>query len=220
MKHFRILRSRKRLFFQNKQIFAGLSETKTEIDVLKGTLRWVCFFYRKFFCFYWFFGIWAKILWLLAKMFQKVPKNINLRIPSNNSSGQVFFWKYDTNDAHFWNWGGKKSFSLPKSFGSVAETAFSVSTADIEEKVWERANFSIISWFWTKLSGFWANVFLHRQKNYIQLSKLRYTFPGYNSRIKVFDENPMFLNQLTTSRSKNLTQFWREHFGSAIRTAF
>ena len=47
----------------------------------------------------------------MAKLFQKVPKNINLRIPSNNSSGQVFFWKYDINDdAHFWYWSGKNRF--------------------------------------------------------------------------------------------------------------
>ena len=74
MKRFRLLRSRKRLVFQSKQIFAGLSKTKTEIDLLKGTLRWVCFFTKRFFCFYSFFIIWAKRFWLLAKLFQKVPK--------------------------------------------------------------------------------------------------------------------------------------------------
>ena len=45
-------------------------------------------------------------------------------------------------------------------------------------------------------------------------------FQRYTSMMKAFDENPKFLNQLTTSRSKNLTEFWRERFGSAIRTAF
>ena len=109
MKRFRILRSRKRLFFQSKQIFAGLSKTKTEIDVLKGTLRWVCFFTKRFFCFYSFFRIWAKRFWLLAKLFQKVAKT-----SIYESLGKIrrdnFFWKNDTNDFHFWKWSGKNQF--------------------------------------------------------------------------------------------------------------
>ena len=154
-----------------------------------------------------------------GEIVSKGSKNINLRIPRKNSSWQLFLKEW-YNWFSFLKMKRKKSISLRKSFRRVAEkTAFSWSTADIEEKVWEKANFSISSGFWTKLSGFWANVFLHRQKFFLKLSKLRYTFHRYTSRIKVFDENPMFLNQLTTSRTKNFTEFWQEQFGSAIRTA-
>ena len=107
-------------------------------------------------------------------MFQNVPKNINLRITSNNSSGQFFlkiWYKWCT----FLKL--RRKFPLPKSFGSVAETAFSVSTADIEENVWEKANFSISSGFWTKLSGFWANVFWRRQKEIFIVVKNALYFP-------------------------------------------
>ena len=177
MKRFRILRSRKRLFFQSKQIFADLSITKTEIDVLKGTIRCVSlFFFDKLYCFYLFFRIWAEGFWLLAKLFQKVPKT-----SIYESLGKIrrdnFFGKNDSIDFHFWKWSGKKSICLPKSFGSVAENAFSWSTAGIEEKVWEKANFSISSGFWTKLSGFWANVFLHRQKSFFTDVKTALYFP-------------------------------------------
>ena len=176
MKRFRILRSRKRLFSQSKQIFAGLSETKTEIDVLKGTLRWTCFFYRKFFCFYWFFGIWAKILWLLAKMFQKVPKNINLRIPSNNSSGQVFFENMIQMMHIFEIEAEKNRFLSLKVSEALRKPHFPCPQQTLKKKFEKKLTFPSVPDFEQSYRGFEQKSSCIGKKVFLQLSKLRYTF--------------------------------------------
>ena len=135
------------------------------------------FFYQKVFLFLFIFQNMSKKILTFGEIVSKSSENINLRIPRKNSSWQLFlteWYKWFS----FLKMKRKKSISLRKSFRRVAEkTAFSVSTADIEEKVWEKANFSISSGFWTKLSGFWANVFLHRQKSFFIVVKTALYFP-------------------------------------------
>ena len=140
--------------------------------------------------------------------------------PLQQFVGTTFFWKYDRNDAHFWNWSGKNQFLSVKVSEELRKPHFTCPQQILKKKFEKKLTFP-------SFPDFEQSCRVFQQMPSCIGKKLNYScqncvlfFQRHTSRMKVFDENPRHLNQLTTSRSKNLTEFWREQFGSAIRTAF
>ena len=209
MKRFRILRSRKRLVFQSKKTLAGLSKTKTEIDVFNGTIRWVSFFFfsKSYIVSIYFSEFEQKIL-IFGEIVSKGYRKHQSTNPLQQFVGTTFFWKYDRNDAHFWNWSGKNQFLSVKVSEELRKPHFTCPQQILKKKFEKKLTFP-------SFPDFEQSCRVFQQMPSCIGKKLNYScqncvlfFQRHTSRMKVFDENPRFLNQLTTFRSKKLTEFW------------